>query len=87
MAVDDDGQILVADSMNNRIQMFDAGGFFLLSFPTDGSLERPISVAPVWKRTANATYPSALVYILLADLGQVALYQESAYKNDPSRGE
>jgi hypothetical protein len=46
-----------------------------------------MSAAPVEKRTANAIYSSALVYILLADLNQVALYQESAYKNDPSRGE
>jgi hypothetical protein len=85
--VDSEGQILVADTMNNRVQMFDALGEFLLSFPTDGSLERPISVAPVEIRTANAIYSSALVYILLKDLNQVALYQESAYKNDPSRGD
>lgn len=87
VGVDASGQILVADTANNRIQIFDRAGEITLSFPTDGSLPRPVSVAPVAKRTANDVYPSALVYILLADLNQVALYQQSAYKNDPSRGE
>lgn len=86
VGVDSGGQILVADTMNNRIQIFDSTGNFQLFFPTDGSLNRPVCVAPVEKRTGTDTYPSALVYILLADTGQVALYQQSAYKNDPGRG-
>ena len=46
VAVDDDGNIYVADSKNNRIQKFDAQGSFLAAFGGDANSESGLLSAP-----------------------------------------
>jgi tripartite motif-containing protein 2/3/tripartite motif-containing protein 71 len=74
VAVDDDGNILVADKDNHRIQKFAPDGRFILSVGKEGSnplkFSQPMSVAihPLNKRVYIADYGNHRIQILNPDL-------------------
>ena len=47
--VDEEGRIIVADTYNYRIQVFDNDGFFLCSFGSEGSSEGQLMNLKMWE--------------------------------------
>ena len=66
ISVDRKGKILVADHLNNRVQIFDASGCYLSSEP-DQRLQGPISVA---------VGPDDWVYVVENYSNRVSLFDE-----------
>ncbi len=61
IAVDQDGNVLVADTWNHRIQKFDPNGNFILQWGTSGLAEQ--GVDQLWGPRAVAVAPNGNIYV------------------------
>lgn len=80
--VDGSGRIFVADTGNDRVQVFDAGGYYALQFGTPASCPSPASIAVIDVRVdfgASGVHYGAFVFALLPDSGQVRKFISSQH--------
>ncbi len=81
LAVDGSGQVFVADSGNNRIQLFNPDGSYVMLFGTDASTPGPVSLGSVdWRTGAlagNINY-GAYLFVLTPGTNQVRKFISDA---------
>lgn len=80
--IDGSGRIFVADTGNDRVQVFDAGGNYLLQFGTDETSPAPSSLAVIDVRVdfgANGMHYGAFVFALTPGTGQVRKFISSQH--------
>lgn len=78
IAVDGEGGIFVADTGNNRVQLFDDGGLYVRQFGTAENCPGPVSLAVVDVSAGGKVYYGALVYVLAQD-SQVHQFVSNVY--------
>jgi hypothetical protein len=89
MAVDGSGRIFVADTLNDRIQLFDADGNYLLQFGNPDLTPRPIGVAlydQIIDPANNQVHFGAYVYVLLENESRVVKFisnEQANHENKP----
>ncbi|MBK8165187.1 MAG: hypothetical protein IPK64_04370 [bacterium] len=80
--VDGSGRIFVADTGNDRIQVFDAGGNYALQFGTRESCRSPVSLAVIDVRVdlgSSGVHYGAFVFALLPETGEVRKFISSEH--------
>lgn len=90
VAVAGDGRIFVADSRNDRIQIFDPQGYFDLWFGNADIIAAPTSLALVEKRTGTAAdeiFPAGFVYVLVPTEGKIVRFIDRDYFNARSESQ
>lgn len=85
MAVDGSGRIFVADTGNDRIQIFDADGNYLLQFGNPDLTPRPIGIGVIDKiidPANNQVNYGAYVYVLLEGQTRVVKFISNEQANE-----
>ena len=87
LAVDGSGQIFVADTGNNRIQVFNANGDYVMLFGNPDTTPLPVSLGVIDYATGPGNYNyAAYVYVIMKDSNTVLKYisnEQSNYLNIP----
>jgi hypothetical protein len=84
VAVDANGRIFVADTGNDRVQIFDHLGYFDLHFGTAEVIPGPTALALVEKRTGtreDEIFPAGFVYVLSPTANKVVRFIDRDYFN------
>jgi len=81
VAVDASGRIFVADTMNDRIQIFDPLGNFDDTFGNTDFIPNPESITQVLANYEGVSYPAAYVFVLCPSVGRVVKYIDGEYKS------